>query len=322
MIRLSWDEGAPLPQARGGHATGVAGSGELIVAGGSRWPEPDRKERVRRVDAYDPARNVWRRAADLPVAMDGPAGGTVGGRLYLMGGYDGAKCRAEVLRGVGDGVTAWEPFAELPAARSLAAAAAVGDRLYLFGGTRTPDTFEECLPELLCVETTERRVRTCRPFPGRAVALAAAAATPDGRLLVVGGASRTADGKVVNSREAWLYAPSADRWEKLPDAPAALRGASMTSLLAADGNSHHLLLLGGFRDDAPAGGAAPGFTRQVWRFDAKAERWEAVAGEMPLAVGVTAFAPVEGGRRIVAAGGEDAPRSRTTRTLRARVAVG
>ena len=293
------------------HAAGII-DGKLVIAGGSCWPAPDRKERLRRVDIYDPVQDDWQCGQDLPIGMDGAAGGVVDGRLLVIGGYDGVSARTEVLSG--DGRGRWETVAFMPGGRTLASSAVIDHYVYLCAGTQRPDTLDDDLPTLFRIDANgsgqrASRVKVCRPFPGAARAIQASAAS-GGALFVFGGAL-VRDGKVVNSPEVWRYMPKPDSWERLPDAPGAVRGWGAIALKG----SHTILLLGGYRDDEP--GTPPGFRRTIWAFDTIRSRWS-TNGELPLAFGAIPYGLTSSGL-LLAAGGEDAPRHRAGSTLRGQI---
>jgi N-acetylneuraminic acid mutarotase len=58
---------------------------------------------------------------------------TAGGRLYALGGWDGAKA-LDAANMYDPAKDAWRPIASLPAARAMASAVWLRDRIYLIGG--------------------------------------------------------------------------------------------------------------------------------------------------------------------------------------------
>jgi len=68
-----------LPTARGGLGAAASG-GKLYVFGGEApGGFPHNEE-------YDPARNSWRRVADMPTPRHGLGAATVGKAIYVIGG--------------------------------------------------------------------------------------------------------------------------------------------------------------------------------------------------------------------------------------------
>src|SRR5207342_2995896 len=80
-----WESRAPLPLPRTELAAAVVG-GEIVVLGGFT----NDGGASRRVDAYSPTRDSWRRLPDLPIGVHHTM--AVGGwdRLYVLGGYTAA----------------------------------------------------------------------------------------------------------------------------------------------------------------------------------------------------------------------------------------
>ena len=81
----AWEERAPLPLPRTEVSAAVVGS-EIVVLGGLT----DDGGASRRVDAYAPARDTWRRLPDLPVGVHHSAAVGANGKLYVLGGYTAA----------------------------------------------------------------------------------------------------------------------------------------------------------------------------------------------------------------------------------------
>jgi N-acetylneuraminic acid mutarotase len=99
---------------------------KIYVAGGTGGTQ-------RELEVYDPAANAWMLLAPMNVGRNHCAGGTIGGRFYVVGG-----------RGFGDSDVAleiydpaansWTSRTPMPTGRSGIAAGVVNNRLYVFGG--------------------------------------------------------------------------------------------------------------------------------------------------------------------------------------------
>src|SRR6266545_6755361 len=122
-----WESRAALPVTRTEVAAAAVG-GRVIVVGGYLADGSSSG----RVDAYDPARDGWRRLPDLPVAVNHAAAASDGWRLYVVGGYaaDRQPRRAAWVFAGGR----WRALPPMPFARGAAAAALAGGRLYVVGG--------------------------------------------------------------------------------------------------------------------------------------------------------------------------------------------
>lgn len=123
----AWESRAAMPLPRTEVSAAVVGN-EIVVLGGLT---SDRGA-SRRVDAYSPSRDAWRRLPDLPIGVHHAM--AVGGwdRVYVLGGYaaSGALLRtALVLQG-----GKWRSLPRMPFPRAAAGAALAGPRIVIAGG--------------------------------------------------------------------------------------------------------------------------------------------------------------------------------------------
>src|SRR5919201_2892821 len=200
---LAWHAAAPLPEPR----TEVAGAAlgqELVVAGG--YTADGRSSR--RVDAFSPARNRWRRLPDLPVAVNHAAAASAFGRLYVVGGF-GAERRASLFVS-----SRWRRLRDLPAGRAAAGAAIVGRKLYVVGGLAG----ERLARSMLVLDLRTGHWSTA---PGPTPRQHLAVTTLGGRIYALAG--RVA-GFETNTRTFESYSPGAARWRRLPPVPQARGG--------------------------------------------------------------------------------------------------
>jgi len=90
---------------------------------------------VSTVLAYDPALDSWCEVASMATKRRGHGAAALGGKLYVMGGYDADTysplAEAEVFDPKADG---WQPLPSMPTARKYLAAAAVAGKVYAIGG--------------------------------------------------------------------------------------------------------------------------------------------------------------------------------------------
>ena len=122
----AWTEAAPLPAARGGHATAVL-DGRIHVIGGGNSVSTLALHSV-----YDPATNTWTDKAPLPRSMGSPAAVVAGGRLYSIGGRSGPGDFGDVHI-YDPAKDAWTPGPSIEP-RGTAGAVFVNGSIYLFGG--------------------------------------------------------------------------------------------------------------------------------------------------------------------------------------------
>lgn len=123
----AWETRAPMPLPRTEVSAAVVGS-EIVVLGGFTID----RGASRRVDAYSPARDSWRRLPDLPVGVHHAMAVGARGKPYVLGGYTvaGATLRAAFVleRRV------WRALPRMPFPRAAAGAGVAGGRIVVAGG--------------------------------------------------------------------------------------------------------------------------------------------------------------------------------------------
>ena len=259
-----WKRGAPLPLPRSEVAAATVGD-ELIVAGGFLADGRSSK----RVDAYSPARNRWRRLPDLQAAVNHAMAASDGHRLYVVGGY-GAATRASVFSG-----GRWRRLPDLPEPRAAAGAAIIGRTLYVIGGVAEGGLAQTSL-------AFDLRARRWKRIPGPRPREHLGVSTLGGRVYAVAGRE---SGTNFDAFQAYL--PKRQRWVSLPRVPETRGGtdsASVGPLLVSAGS------------ESPAGTSAA-----VYAFDVRTRRWRRLP-DLPTprhGLGVLGF----GGRVYVIGGG-------------------
>ena len=116
-----------MPVPRTEVSAAVVGS-EIVVLGGFTIDGGA----SRRVDAYSPPRDIWRRLPDLPIGVHHAMAVGAGGKPYVLGGYTaaGATLRAAFVleRGV------WRSLPRMPFPRAAAGAGVAGGQIVVAGG--------------------------------------------------------------------------------------------------------------------------------------------------------------------------------------------
>ncbi len=245
-VAASWTSGAPLDAPR----TEVAAAAlrdEIVVAGGFVASGGN----SRRVDAYAPATDTWRRLPDLPVSVDHAAAASWRGRLVVVGGY-GADRKPLRVAYLFDGAR-WRPLPRPPAARAAAAAAATAaGKVYVVGGRTDGGLADDTLVLDL---RTRRWVRVPGPTPREHLAAAALR----GVVYVIGGRRAGYD---TNLAIVEAYDPALRRWRRLPALPDA-RGGTGAAAIAG-----RVVSIGGEEPD--------GAIRTVFAYDVSRGRWSAL----------------------------------------------
>jgi hypothetical protein len=248
-----WERLAPVPTPRT-EVTAVAVADRIYVIGGFDASG----ETVPTVEVYDVEADAWRRAPDLPVAVNHPMSAVAGGTVYVMGGYLGPLSdptdRGFALRG-----ERWEELPPMPEPRAAAGAAAVGEDVYVAGGVGPGGLAEATL----VLDTATERWHT---LPGLLVPREhLGVASFDGHVYAVGG--RTG-GIGTNLGESEALDPSTGNWRPLPPMPTPRGG------IAAAATSNGLIV-------APGGEADATFA-EAEAFDVEEGRW-VVLPPMPTA---------------------------------------
>jgi hypothetical protein len=177
IVRLDGESGAAEPAGtlsqplHDAAATALPG-GVLVFGGGSTTTIAD----VERVVPGGSGEVV----GELPVARSDLSAVTVGGRAYVLGGYDGQETVGAILR-TSDGAKL-ETVAQLPVPVRYAAVATRGRRIYAFGGEESSGVDSAAIQML---DTQTGRASVIGRLPGP---LAHASAIElGGRIYVLGG---------------------------------------------------------------------------------------------------------------------------------------
>ena len=238
-----WSSGTPLAVPR----TEVAAAklrGEIVAVGGFLASGAN----SRRVDAYSPATDRWRRVPDLPVSVDHAAAASWRGRLVVAGGY-GADRRPLQAAFLFDGER-WRELPRPPEPRAAAAAAATAaGKVYVVGG-RGPQGLAR---EMLVLDL--RTLRWAR-LPGPTPREHLAATAIGGLVYVLGGRLGGYDSNLTTVE---AYDPRTARWRRLPPLPEP-RGGTGAAAVAG-----RVVSVGG---EEPAGTIAT-----VYALDTRTRRW-------------------------------------------------
>jgi N-acetylneuraminic acid mutarotase len=129
---------ADLPKATAEGITGVI-CGKLYVLPGAcdanRWPQPGycEQEPIRRLYRYNPATNKWAARKSAPHYHRLGAGGFIGGKFYVVGGFHGFQPVAD-LDVYNPATDTWTTRAPIPTA-GRAIGAALQGKLYVMAGS-------------------------------------------------------------------------------------------------------------------------------------------------------------------------------------------
>jgi N-acetylneuraminic acid mutarotase len=229
-----------------------------------------------RADAYDPARDTWRRLPDLPVGIHHGMATGARGKLYVLGGYNtaGVPLRsAWVLEG-----RRWRSLRAMPFPRAAGGAGYANWRIVVAGGVSAAGRLAK---NAMSFDLRTRRwSAVAGPTPREHLGVAALGG------VVYAIAGRTA-GYDTNRLDFESYRPGNRRWTRLPAIPDSRGGTGATSIRG---------------QIVSAGGEEPqGTIKEVLAFSVATRRWRQL-DDLPTArhgVGVAAL----GGRVFVIGGG-------------------
>jgi N-acetylneuraminate epimerase len=285
---------APLPERAGfaGMYAGASG-GALLAAGGANFPEKmpwegGKKVWYDSVFVLDRPEGEWRVAGRLPRALGYGVCVTYGEAVICAGGSDATRHYADVFR------LRWthnelktETLPALPHPVANACGTVAGSTLYVIGGQSSADG--PASDEVFAMDLSSRAPgwRKVEPLPpaagGGGGRILAVAASCDGALFVAGGATliKGVDGKQVRRylSDAYRYVPKRG-WSRVADLPHAVVAAPSPAPNAESA----WYILGG--DDGTQVDVAPdahrGFSPDVLRYDAHADRWKVLSQELPV----------------------------------------
>ena len=269
----AWEERAPMPLSRTEVAAATMGS-EIVVLGGFTID----RGASRRVDAYSPIRNSWRRLPDLPVGVHHSMAVGANGKLYVLGGYTvtGMALRSAFVLERGR----WRALPRMPYARAAAGAAFARGTIVVAGGVGAAGRLAR---NALSLDLRTRRWSiVVGPTPREHLGVASLAGT------VYAVAGRTA-GLDTNLLHFESYRPGDKGWRRLAPVPDARGGTGAAGLLG------QIVSVGGEEPD--------GTIAEVLSYRVAEGRWERLDDlRTPRhGVGVAAL----GGRVFVMGGGPE-----------------
>lgn len=266
-----WDSRAAMPVPRTEVAAATVGK-EIFVVGGMTADGAASN----RADAYDPARNVWRRLPDLPVGVHHSMATGARGRLYVLGGYTmaGVAIRtAWVLE-----KRRWRTLPPMPFPRAAAGAGYANWRVVVAGGVAAAGKLGRNAMSF------DLRTRRWSAIPGPTPREHLGVAALGGVVYAVAGRTGGLD---TNRLDFESYRPGDRRWTRLPPIPDPRGGTGATGIRG---------------QIVSAGGEEPqGTIEEVLAYSVAQRRWRPFE-DLPTArhgVGVAAL----GGRVFVIGGG-------------------
>ncbi|MCS7032646.1 MAG: malectin domain-containing carbohydrate-binding protein [Phycisphaerae bacterium] len=254
-----WKRAAGSPLGRY-EAAGAAVNGKLYVFGGY---VNEQIQATARVDAYDPARNAWKRLTDMPEIVTHAGQAVDGAIVYLAGGFvgDHPGLGTRSVWRYDTSADRWDRMPPLPQPRGAGALALVGQTLHFFGGLSRAQfaTINQRQHWALDLLNPSLGWNSRAPLPNPRNHLAAVAL--GGKIYAIGGQDlwNELSGAMANVD---VYDPETDTWSAAAPLPVP-RSHIAASSFALNGQIYVI------------GGATNGFTslRDVTIYDPASDRW-------------------------------------------------
>ncbi|MFD4260810.1 S8 family serine peptidase [Streptomyces sp. NPDC058534] len=225
----------------------------------------------------------WSTIAPYPTSLMDPSIGVHDGKLYSVGGFDGARTTPKGF--VYDNINQrWDPLPDLRAARQRASAAFIDDKLYITGGWDNNGK----LVGLTEVYDPKAGTWTGAATPPQGYAAAGTAAL-DGKLYMVGGcgpANGTLEGDCGRT-DVQVYDPASDTWSNVADYPVSAGWVTCGPIAGK------LYCAGGMN-------SRKGLVKEAYTYDPVHDHWSPIA---PLPVPAWASAYSSGGGKFMVSGG-------------------
>jgi N-acetylneuraminic acid mutarotase/subtilisin family serine protease len=123
----TWAQKAPMSQARSGVRLVEANNGKIYAIGGFNG-----NSYLNTVEEYDPASNSWTVKTGMNTSRSDFGIACVGGRIYVIGGYNGATLRS--VESYDPNTDTWTNVADMPTARSNFGTGVVNGKITVMGG--------------------------------------------------------------------------------------------------------------------------------------------------------------------------------------------
>jgi hypothetical protein len=166
------------------------------------------------VEEYDPATDIWTKKANMPIGKGAGAGGTINGKIYVIGGLSSQWSPPSSNVQLYDPmVDAWAIKADMPTARGWLSVSVVNGKIYAIGGALAFDgtvlsTVEEYDP---ATDTWTRKA----DMPTARACLSTSVV--NGKIYAIGGALSKSWSQAVSVVEE--YDPVTDTWSNKGDMP-------------------------------------------------------------------------------------------------------
>jgi N-acetylneuraminic acid mutarotase len=334
--KVEWEKLPRLPdhEGFGGMFAGTCGD-SLVVCGGANFPDKlpwdgGTKVWYDKILVLDRPDGTWRTMqGKMPRPLGYGVSVTWDGAVICAGGCDLERHYTDVFAvRLVDGDARIETLPAMPQPCANMCGGIVGSRLYVAGGTISP-TATVAMKNFWCLDLAARREKLAwkelEPWPGMERSHAVAAVLDKSFFLASGfrwkagphGEQERVSPFLVDSYRFTPQSDGAGVWKRLADLPRAFGGAPTPAMVL---NSSCVVVAGGV-DDKIGGmkqSTHPGFSSDVFCFNAVTNKWE---DGLPMPAGAartTAPTAIWQGRHVIVSG-ERAPGRRSPELFTAQV---
>ncbi|HEX5495358.1 MAG TPA: carboxypeptidase regulatory-like domain-containing protein [Mycobacteriales bacterium] len=245
-----WVALADFPTSVRDSAVAVADNGKVYSFGGRQENNSPAHSAV-----YDPTTQIWAPIPEMTTPRDAASVAYVGGRFYLIGGWDATTGALVASTEIFDPATnTWSTGAANPRPHAAAAVTVLHGRIYVVGGCNVSSASCGSLDVMVYNPATNTWAQAQR-YP-QATSWAGCG-TINSLIYCAGGISGD-----TSTRSAFSYDPATNTWRQIPDLPIDLWGMATA---AANGT---LVMSGGITNGTTT------VTNQGFAFDPRTEVWQ------------------------------------------------
>lgn len=133
-VPARWESRAPVPDART-EVSVTADDSLIYLVGGYGLGEGRRPSAPRAMLVYDPLSDRWSDAGEIPEGLNHASAATVGGKIYVIGGFrEGSRSATGAVRIYDPAQRTWRDGAPMPTPRGALAVAVLDGRIHAIGG--------------------------------------------------------------------------------------------------------------------------------------------------------------------------------------------
>jgi N-acetylneuraminic acid mutarotase len=245
-----WMHLPSLQFARRSHASALL-DGKIYVIGGSGSGGI-----LKSVEVYDTLSKEWSNATDLPMAMLSITAHSVGGKIYVFGGYGGSIGFLNKVFEYSPDSNSWKEMSPMPTTRYTFTSSAVNGKVYVVGGQDKDWNYTQAL-EVFDPLSNSWETKS----PSGFLCGEASSSTINGEIFVFGGCNNNETGFLKK------YNPVNDTWTGLSALPENFYGATSEVI------NEKLYVIGGYQINVIDGYRKPSEIKSVYEYNPVKDNW-------------------------------------------------